>query len=149
MLSARLIHQIEDHWESLAIQVIAAIRDDRELTHLRKLPESELWDWGQGILKNLGRWLVSRQDEVAGHYETAGRHRYHESVPLAECVRATIILKDTMLGYIRHQGLGSNAVELYAEEELEHNVGRFFDTLLYHLVKGYESAARPALHAHA
>ncbi len=149
MLSARLIHQIEDHWESLATQVIAAIRDDGELLQVRKLPESELWDWGQSILKNLGRWLVSRADEVAGHYEMAGRHRYHESVPLSECVRATILLKETMLGYIRHQGLGSNAVELYAEEELEHTVGRFFDTLLYHLVKGYENAARLALHAHA
>jgi hypothetical protein len=33
-------------------------------------------------------------------------------------------------------------MQLYAEEELEHRVGRFFDILVYHLVKGYESALR-------
>jgi hypothetical protein len=37
-------------------------------------------------------------------------------------------------------------IELYAEEELEHRVGRFFDFMLYHVVRGYEAAMRRAAH---
>jgi len=38
-------------------------------------------------------------------------------------------------------------VALYAEEELERRVARFFDMLVVHLARGYETEWRHALHA--
>jgi hypothetical protein len=37
-------------------------------------------------------------------------------------------------------------VEVHAEEGLEHRLDRFFDWLVYHLVRGYEEALRKAAH---
>jgi hypothetical protein len=31
-------------------------------------------------------------------------------------------------------------MDLYAEEELEHGVGQFFDNAIYHLIRGYQQA---------
>jgi hypothetical protein len=55
-----------------------------------------------------------------------------------------------MMDFVQEQGLRNDSVEfyvelysyvdLYAEEELEHRVGRFFDDLVVHLVRGYEAA---------
>lgn len=147
MLSSKLIQSVEDHWESIASRVIRQIREDPELFHFKKLPDSELREMGQEIFKNLGHWLVaSREQDVARRYEFLGQLRYRELVPLHESVRGLHIVKNALLDYIRGEGLGPTAVELYAEEELEHEVGRFFDSLVFHLVKGYEGALRHAAH---
>lgn len=147
MLSSRLVHKIEDHWEPLASKAIERIRKDKELRHIGSLPASELSDWGQEVLKNLGQWLMSREEDVARHYEATGRTRYRQHVPLHESVRAAHLLEDTMIDYIREHDIGPTTVDLYAEEELEHRVFRFFQVLIYHLVKGYESSLREAAHS--
>ena len=35
-------------------------------------------------------------------------------------------------------------MELYAEEELDRRIGWLFDAMVYHVVRGYESAHRVA-----
>ena len=50
------------------------------------------------------------------------------------------IIKHEMIEYARVQGLGPDTIELYAEEELEHNIGRFFDCAIYRVVRGFEYA---------
>ena len=144
MLSYKLIQLIEDHWELITDEVIERIRKEPELSHISQLPKSELKDWGRGILKNLGHWLEGRDEGLARHYERLGRLRFEEGVPLHESVWALFQLKDHMVEFVREQGLPHSAVEIYAEEELEHRVGRFFDWLVWHLVRGYEHALREA-----
>jgi hypothetical protein len=138
---------IEHHWEGIASTTIRKLRQDRAFDHIAGLPDSELLEWGEGILRNLSRWtLEGREAEVAERYECMGRLRFQEEVPLHEAVRGLQILKDVMLEYVRNQGIGHTTVEIYAEEELEHRVGKFFDCLVYHLVLGYENALRTAAH---
>jgi hypothetical protein len=38
---------------------------------------------------------------------------------------------------LKHLG---HSVGLYAEEEMEHRLGQFFDRLIIHLARGYEAA---------
>ncbi len=148
MLSSRLVRMVEEHWDTIAARVIKEIRNDPHLFHIRKLPDSELRLWGQAFLKNLGHWLVeSNEQEVANRYESQGRLRYQEGIPLHEAVHGVSLLKRGILDYIRDQGLCQTSVEVYAEEELEHQVGSFIDSALYHLVRGYESELRHAIHA--
>jgi hypothetical protein len=138
---------IEHHWEGIASTTIRKLRQDRAFDHIAGLPDSELLEWGEGILRNLSRWtLEGREAEVAERYECLGRLRFQEEVPLHEAVRGLQVLKDVMLEYVRNQGIGHTTVEIYAEEELEHRVGKFFDCLVYHLVLGYENALRKAAH---
>jgi len=148
MLSGKLIHLIEVHQEQIAANVLQEVHRHPDLAGLRKLSDVELRERGQQILEHLGHWLsAGHEAEIAQHYEILGRARFEESVPLHESVRALTIIKDKMIEFVHDQGLARTSVDLYAEEELERRVGRFFDELIIHMVRGYETAWRRAAHA--
>lgn len=150
MLSARLIHLIEAHQEEISTTVLHDIRRHPDLSHIRNLQDAELRERGRQILAHLGKWLAeSREEELAREYEHIGKTRYEESIPLHESVRALYIIKDKMIDFVKDQGIKRDSMELYAEEELERRVDRFFDELVIHLVRGYEGAWRRAAHASA
>lgn len=147
MLSHRLVRLIEDHAGEITAGAIQQIRAETELNHIARLPSSELEDWGKQILSSLGAWMSTFRDtSLAAHHEDLGRLRFREDVPLHEAVHALNLLKWRMVDFVRNQGFAQTSVELYAEEELEHRVGRFFDWMCYHLVRGYETALREAAH---
>lgn len=150
MLSGKLIQLIESHWDQISTRVLEQIRQDPELRHIRGLPDAEIREWTQNLLRNLGHWLTSAADrDIAAHYEALGRLRFEESIPLAECVRGLSFLRSATEDFVQGQGLSRTSLDLYAEEELEIRIGRFFDMLLFHLVLGYERAMMKAAHAHA
>ena len=150
MLSGRLIQLIEAHQEQITASVIHEIHQHPDLVHLRKLPDAELRELGELILENLGHWLAAgHEQEIAERYHTVWRTRFERSIPLHESVRALLIMKDRTLNFVSHQGLAKTSVELYAEEELDRRVGHFFDMLVIHMVRGYESAWRTTAHAAA
>ena len=53
-----------------------------------------------------------------------------------------------MLEYVEEHIFSKTILELHAEEEIERRLGRFFDLLTVHLVRGYERALRKAAFAH-
>jgi len=146
MVARTPVQMIEDHAESIASRVVRQIRQDRELKEMARLPESELRDRAFDVLRNLGHWLsVTSWDEMVKRYETLGRRRFGENIPLHEVVRCFCILRENMIDFVWEQGVLESTVQLYAEEELEHRVGRFFDNLVYRVVRGYEEALRESL----
>ncbi len=143
MVSTRLIHQIEDHWEAISARFLRLLRATHHLQHLSHIPESEITETCRRVLHNLGHWLVSSsEEEIARLYEKQGHDRYAQGMPLSEALRAVQLMKDATLDYIRDEFMVQTSVDVFAEEELEHQLGRFFDLMLYHLVRGYESACR-------
>ncbi len=148
MLSGKLIHLIEAHQEQITAAVIEEIRHHADLGHMRKLPDAELRERGQQILEQLGHWLAGNSAEIAHRYEEVGKNRFEESIPLHEPVRALCITKNKIIDFVMQQG-PATSMELYAEEELERRLGRFFDELIIHLVRGYETAWRRAMHTTA
>jgi hypothetical protein len=139
MMSAKLVHQIEDHWEAVAVRFLRLVRDCTRVPNLNRLPESEAIEVCRRLLRNLGHWLDTSSDEtVRAQYEQVGRQRFRDGMPLSEALRAVQLLKDAAVGYIRDQGMRGDSVDLYAEEELEHELSRFFDLLMFHLARGYE-----------
>jgi hypothetical protein len=148
MLSGRLIHLIEAHQEEITNRILHEIRRHSELANMRKLQDLELRERGKHILGHLGQWLAAgKEEELARDYEAIGKTRFEESIPLHECVRALYIIKDKMIDFVKEQGLTKDSMELYAEEELENRVGSFFDELVIHMVRGYESAWRRSARA--
>ena len=146
MLSHQMIQMIEGHWQAISTSVIARVRRDSELPHLRRLADSELLDWGSATVKNLGRWMAGHDSDLARHYEHLGSLRYRESIPLHEAVRGLQYLKDELVEFVRDRTFPQSSLELYAEEELEHRLNQFFDWLVFHLVRGYEQTLRKAAH---
>jgi len=143
MLSGKLVHLIESHWEEITSSVIARIRREPQMQHYRARVESELREWGQVLLQNLGHWLtVGASQEIGERYEELGRQRFEADVPLHESVRCLCILRERVLDFVEERVLNKSSLELYAEEELDRHLGRFFDVLTIHMVKGYEAALR-------
>ncbi|SPE38159.1 conserved hypothetical protein [Candidatus Sulfopaludibacter sp. SbA6] len=145
MISGKLVHLIESNWDEVASRVIGQIRREPQMTHVRGLAESELHEWGQVLLENLGHWLsAGNEEDLAEKYEHLGKLRCEQDVPLHESVRCLCIVREKMLDFVEERILSKDVMELYAEEELERRLGRFFDVLTVHLVKGYERALRRA-----
>lgn len=148
MLSSKLVQLIEEHWEKLSERTVRRIKDDSQLTHLRQLSEAELRDLGNNILRNLGHWLVaSSRQQLAERWERSGRLRQEERIPLHEAVRGLQILKECILEFIRDEASPQTTIDIYAEEEFELQLGRFFDCVVYHMVKGYEQGVSKAAQA--
>jgi hypothetical protein len=150
MLSGKLIHLIEVHHQDITDRIIREIWRHPDLVHLRRLPESELRERGQTLLENLGYWLASGNEEELGKaQEAVAKRRFEQSIPLDEVVRALCVIKDNMIDFIEEQGIPKDTLGLYAEEEMEHRIGRFFDTLIVRAVHGYQAAAHRTVHATA
>jgi hypothetical protein len=141
MLSTKLVQLIESHWEEIASRLIQAIRKDPELRTLAQYPDLELREWCRVILADLGYLCsASKEEEIKRRFQVLGRVRFEENVPLHEAVLRIHILKDKIIGFIHEQGLPMTALHLYGEEEFEWRINRFFDAMIYQLVRGYEDA---------
>ncbi|HXI39320.1 MAG TPA: hypothetical protein VNH19_13080 [Candidatus Limnocylindrales bacterium] len=141
MYSNRLIQSIEDHWEEIAAEAIRRIRKEEDVPHIQKLSDVELQRWARDILNALQRKALGNDDEtLAREYQGLGRLRFETSVNLYEVVRCLHILKIKIIEFVRNRGFAQNSMEIYAQEELEHCIGLFFDWVLYNIVRGYEDA---------
>ena len=141
MLRERLIQMVQSRWEEIATAAIRRIRSDEEVPNMRKLPENDLRQWTRRILEALQSWELHGENEsLATEIDELGRRRFESGVPLYEAVRSLQILKRNVTGFVREHSFAQNTLELYAQEELEHSIGLFFDWLLYHIAYGYERA---------
>jgi len=140
MLFNRLVQAIESHSEEIVTSLVSQIRSDPELKRLRALPEPELRQWASAVVTRLSNWLSPHEIAVVT-YNDLGRRRREQGVPLHETVGEILTLKRTLVDFIREHCFSNTQVELYAEEELEHMVHNCFDRILYHVVRGYETAS--------
>ncbi|MCL4402407.1 MAG: hypothetical protein M1436_07075 [Acidobacteria bacterium] len=145
MLAGKLVRSIEGNWETLAGRLIRKIRRDPGTHNLAKRSDAELREWVQLIVENLTYWLGGGQDEeVRRRYEVAGRARFEEGLPLDEAVLRFHMLKDVVISFIHEECVPTNTLQVYAEEELERRIDRYFDSMVYYIVRGYEGARRRA-----
>ncbi len=146
MLSGRLVQTIHNHRDVVTDRVIRRIRRHPDFETLAQRSDAELRDWCGVVLENLIAWLeTGSEDEVRRRFHIAGERRFEESVPLHEAVLRFHLMKDLIIGLVHEIVLPIDTVQLYAEEELEMRVVRFFDLLVYELVRGYEAALRRAV----
>jgi hypothetical protein len=147
MVSTRLVHQIEDHWSHISGRFLRLLLTCEEPRFLSHITESEASDACRRALGNLGNWLVSGSDSViVQEYERIGAERHRHGTPLSVAIRCVQLMKDATIGYIHDEGTISSTIDLYAEEELENRLGRFFDVLIFHLARGYEKAGEKKSH---
>ena len=148
MLSGRLVHLIESHSQDVVASVITQVRREPELAHYRAVLESDLRDWGQFMLQNLGQWLTAgNTEEIAHRYEQLGKQRFEAEIPLHESVHCFCIMRERVLDFVEEHVFTKNSLALYEQEELDRRLGRFFDLLTIHMVKGYEGALRRSVGA--
>jgi hypothetical protein len=142
LLSGRLVRLIQDHSDGIADALLDRVRNHPDLTVLAKRSQRELHDWCAEQVTYLNASLLAKGEELKPRYESFGRARFSESIPLHEAVLRFFLLKDTIIELVHTQALPMTALDLYAEEELEQRICRFFDAAVYHVVCGYEEAMR-------
>jgi hypothetical protein len=143
MLSTKMVELIESNWEEIAERVIRAVKNHPDLANLAARPDLELREWCRELLQHLDYLLSATRDEEVQHrFEVLGKTRFEENIPLHEAVLRIQLLKEKVRGFIHEQGFPMSAMELYAEDELEHRLNRLFDAGVYHVVRGYEKALR-------
>ena len=153
MLANRLIQLIENHSDSLTQEVLRDVLANEKTASFRRVPKEELKPRIAALYQNLGKWISNpNQEDIRQEYEDWGRTRFRQGIPFSEIVYVLILTKKHLRTFIREHGLvrfsGDRVmadelvpVELYSIQELNYFVGDFFDRALYHLVRGYESAA--------
>jgi hypothetical protein len=160
MLGARLLQLIQAHAGSLTHEVITDLRTNERTPSFRRLSVPSVESRIGALYSNLGRWIGDADDNaIRVEYEEMGRRRFREDVPISEIVYALLLTKRHLRRYIRDHGLVDFAgdrmmpdellpLELHSIQELNYQVGEFFDRALYHLARGYEAEAAIArLHA--
>jgi RsbT co-antagonist protein rsbRD N-terminal domain len=153
MLANRLIQLIENHFKALTREAMHDLLTNENTRAFRKVPKEELEPRIAAIYQSLGRWIGSPNEaEVRQEYEDWGRTRFRQGIPFSEVIYALMLTKKHLRKFIKEHGLvdfsGDRVtpgelvpMELYAIQELNYQVGDFFDRALYHLVRGYEAAA--------
>ena len=141
MISVTQIHFVEEHWEAIAKRALARIRS--EVLHSEGLSDQMIVDRSQELFGHLGDWLVSPDPLLlTAKYEQVGRMRAREHIYLYDLVRCMQILRQSAVDYIREHELKEHSVLLRSENELEYRIDRFFDLVVYQMVKGYELTLR-------
>jgi hypothetical protein len=153
MLVNRLIQLIENHSDFLTEAVLRDALTNEKTVAFRQVPIEELRPRVAALYENLSKWIGNpNQEDIRQEYEDWGRTRFRQGIPFSQIVYVLILTKKHLRKFIREHGLvrfsGDGVmpdelvpVELYSIQELNYLVGDFFDRALYHLVRGYESAA--------
>ncbi len=140
MLSKTLVRQIEAHSDRLLSDVLSRMKMDNRVCAYWALPESELKEAVGDVFHHLGDWLTSRTDSaIMARYRRIGRERFTQKVPLSQLLCAFVLVKVTLIDFIRGSVAGErDDVEL--ERELLLSIGDFFDKAMCAAAAGYEDA---------
>lgn len=157
MLGGRLLQLIQAHAGALTHDVINELRTSDRTPTFSQLNAVDLESRVAALYWNLGKWIGTADDTaIRDEYEAMGRIRYREGVRVSELVYALLVTKQHLRRYIRDHGLvdfaGDRVVpgellplELHSIQELNYQVGEFFDRALYYLARGYEAEAAARL----
>jgi hypothetical protein len=146
MISGKLVHLIVSHWDNITDRVWEHANRDPEMAHTRLALGTCFRQSHRELLESLNHWLATGDVQtVARHYRHIGRQRLEKDVPLYACIKDLCVLKEELLDFVEENTFNKDSMMLYAEEELDRRVGRFFDLVMVNMIQGYEEAAMKLL----
>jgi len=153
MIGTRLLLLIQSHAGAITHDVVQDMRTNKHTVAFHRVNEADVDARVSALFYNLARWIGDADERaIEAEYEDMGRARFKQGVPISQLVYALLITKHHLRRYIREHGLvdfaGDRVVpqellplELHSIQELNYQVGEFFDRALYHLTLGFEHEA--------
>jgi len=153
MIGTRLLLLIQSHAGAITHDVVQDMRTNKHIVAFHRVNEADVDARVSALFYNLARWIGDADERaIEAEYEDMGRARFKQGVPISQLVYALLITKHHLRRYIREHGLvdfaGDRVVpqellplELHSIQELNYQVGEFFDRALYHLTLGFEHEA--------
>jgi len=154
MIAEKLVELVEIHANRLSADVAQDLVTNVRTRGFHKVPKADLEARVFRLFHHLGDWLSDRRSEgVKAEFAEWGSRRFDQEIPLSEIIYAIVILKQHLRRYIRDNGLIEATfprsesdyvlpLHMNSLQELNLQVGQFFDEALYHLAIGYELAGR-------
>jgi hypothetical protein len=152
MVAERLVELIEIQAVRLAAEVTQDLITNPRTTGFARVNRPELEERLFNLLHHLGNWIGDRRSEkVQLEFADWGRRRFNQGIPISQIVFAIVVLKQHLRRYIQEHGLVEASfprvegdyvlpMHLHSLQELNTQVGLFFDEALYHLALGFERA---------
>ena len=157
MIAAKLVELIEIHAPRITTDIVEDLLINERTRGFRAVRRADLEQRVFQLLHHLGNWIGDpRSDKTRAEFTDWGRRRFDQGIPLSELIFAIIIIKQHLRRYISDNGLVDASfprvegdyvlpLHLHGLQELNAQVGRFFDEALYSLAVGYEERARAGL----
>ena len=143
MLSAHLVRMVEQHADTLTDELVDDIQRNERTPAFRPVSRDQLRQQILRFYQHLGEWLSERSETIVEEgFENLGRDWYHRHVPLEQLFWALTLTKQHLRDRIRGAGGLYSSVELHNEIQIGMAIGRFFDHVLYAVVKAYEEESR-------
>lgn len=141
MITFRLVRLIESHSEALANSLLYKVQNSQFTKGYKNVPPDELKERVHGVYEHLGDWLLGKKDvDIERRYRAIGDRRYHQNVPLNELVWAIVLTRENLWEFLTWESGLDRPIEVFAELELLHLVGQFFDRAIFYAAAGYEEA---------
>jgi len=156
MVAERLVELIEIQAGRLAEDVARDLMTNPRTTGFARVNRQELEERLFNLLHHLGNWISDRRSEnVQVEFADWGRRRFNQGIPISQIVFAIVILKQHLRRYVREHGLVEASfprvdgdyvlpMHLHSLQDLNTQIGLFFDEALYHLAVGYERVTATA-----
>jgi hypothetical protein len=157
VIAARLVELIEIHSQRITKDIVEDLLINERTRGFRAVRRTDLEQRVFQLLHHLGNWIGDpRSDKTRAEFTDWGRRRFDQGIPLSELIFAVIIIKQHLRRYISDNGLVGASyprmegdyvlpLHLHGLQELNAQVGRFYDEALYSLAVGYEERARAGL----
>lgn len=141
MITFRLVRLIESHSEALASSLLYKVQNSPFTKSYGKVPPDELKERVRGVYEHLGDWLLGKKDvDIERRYRAIGARRFQQNVPLNELVWAIVLTRENLWEFLTWESGLDRPIEVFAELELLHLVGQFFDRAVFYSAAGYEEA---------
>jgi hypothetical protein len=141
MITFRLVRLIESHSEALASSLLYKVQNSPFTKSYKKVPPDELKERVHGVYEHLGDWLLGKKEvDIERRYRAIGARRFHQNVPLNELVWAIVLTRENLWEFLTWESGLDRPIEVFAELELLHLVGQFFDRAVFYAAAGYEEA---------
>jgi hypothetical protein len=148
MLTHRLVRLIETHSETLASSLLYKVQHSPFTKSYNNVPPEELKERVFGIYQHLGEWLLGKKEvDIEQRYHAIGARRFQQQVPLNELVWAIVLTRENLWEFLTWESGMDRPVEVFAELELLHLVGQFFDRAIFFAAAGYDEARQNVMGA--
>lgn len=126
---------VDRDFPRVAAPTVERVGHDPCLEHIRKLPVSELEAFIYCVLRHFSRWAEGEVQQLAACAALIGNICFVRSVPLFEAACLLYAIRENVIGTYRMQLLRAGG---YIEPDGSEEDGtRFFDLVVFELLKGY------------
>ena len=142
-ITFRLVRMIETHSENLANSLLYKVQNSPSTDSYSNVPPEELKQRVYEIYQHLGDWLLGKSDvDIEHRYREIGARRFRQHVPLNELIWAIVLTRENLWEFLTWESGMDRPVEVFAELELLHLLGQFFDRAVFYAALGHEEARK-------